>query len=271
MGLAQRYTEDKEARKWFYLPTSGSLDSPAVQSLSHANALTAAVPDGWIAPALVVLGGEGLPVNCLADDEMDELSFFSPQSPSLLVHGGLVSLYASALVEGVDVRAWFTPERFAQPSPRRQVVSTAGISIARYVENLEADLQLTKSQLAQALSVERATLYQWFRGAQPRTRTIERLEQLRQFATEWRGAGLGSARAAWHLRISGGEHTLGSLLTREVLDFDLLRAHIRHAQRAPESMELVQPKASYGFPSPDEKAERKRDREVFPPTFSRSK
>src|SRR6185436_10708794 len=52
--------------------------------------------------------------------------------------------------------------------------------ISTIIENLEASLNFTRSQLAQALGVERATLYQWFRGAEPRSKTGERLETLRQ-------------------------------------------------------------------------------------------
>ncbi len=259
-------TEEAKALNWHYLPTSGSGEIPARSSFGNSQELTSVVPHNWRAEPspLVVLGSESQPKNSLIDWYRNTTSILS----AVLVRNAVMTIDCSALHEEDYFQAWRSAKQKVSLVAKPYAGVIAATQIAHYVEKLEADLRLTKSQLARALLVERATLYQWLRGAQPRARTIERLEQLRQFATEWKEAGLSSARAGWHFRVPGAAHTLGFLLTQDPMNFEELRRHIRHTRQAPETMELVEPKASFGFSSPNESAERKRDRETFPPTFS---
>ena len=74
---------------------------------------------------------------------------------------------------------------------RTHVSAPRALPVVHVLHEIESSLQLTRSQLAQSLQVERATLYQWFRGALPRQKTITRIEQLSLFgegmASSWTG------------------------------------------------------------------------------------
>jgi Helix-turn-helix len=137
----------------------------------------------------------------------------------------------------------------------------------RTVENVEAQFGITRSQLAQALLVERATLYQWFRGAQPRPKTAERLSALQSVARAWRQANLGPARTMWHLRMRGSDQSLGELLSSEPLQVNALNKLIQDTASQPES-EIPSPSSELeGFPSQNALEERRRRRRTYPPTF----
>lgn len=150
--------------------------------------------------------------------------------------------------------------RAASPDPES--------TVTREVRDIEARLQLTRSQLAQALRVERATVYKWFRGSIPRSaRTLQRIDQLRQFALAWSAAALGSARAAWYFR-RPGTPTLGEMLTDETLDSERLLQLVQQMQQAPADVELVEPKGIYGFPAESEAEALRRRNAFFAATYS---
>jgi hypothetical protein len=166
------------------------------------------------------------------------------------------------------LKQWRTRvESGADGSPVRANDQSASL-VTRSLENLEGQLQLTKSQLASALQVERATLYQWFRGVQPRSRARDRIVTLEQFAREWVAAGLGSARASWHMRIHGDRksRTLGEMLTAEKLNMDELHALIRAAAVGP--LELAELSGVEGFPAEDELEQRRRRRDKYAPNYA---
>jgi transcriptional regulator with XRE-family HTH domain len=243
MEIAKRLAEESAAQRWYLnLRNSSNTDLLAQFTRGAVGESSSTVPRHWI-----------------------------PQLLAGALLTSLVSPYISSSGEKGEHRHWHGLQEYdldrSVPAKAQPAQTTP---VARHIEDLEASLHLTKSQLAQALGVERATLYQWFRGVQPRPRTGERLEQLRQFAVEWNRAGLGSARAAWHLRVPGGQHTLGALLTQDLVNLDELRAHIQHVQHTPQAMELVEPKAADGFDADDRLEERRRSRALFPPTFSDS-
>ena len=145
-------------------------------------------------------------------------------------------------------------------------------TVANYIEDIESRLQLTRSQIAQALRVERATMYQWFRGAQPRSRkTLERIEKLRKFAIAWSDAELGSARSSWYFRQPNGQLTLGEMLTEEQLDEEKLLEVIQQMLHTPDTMEFVEPDGIYGFPAENSAEEQRRRNGFFAPTYSKSK
>lgn len=136
------------------------------------------------------------------------------------------------------------------------------------LQKIESVMGLTRSQLAQALLVERATLYQWFRGAQPRPRTLARIDELSRVARAWQAAGLGSARGLWYLRPPQGQRSLGELLSADSLDLAQLHALIRMMGRDSKRLEIVQPAGIEGFPAEDAAEARRRVHDLFPPTFS---
>lgn len=241
--VVEQFPDAGAARDWFLRPTSSSPENRLWTALTVTAEPTSAVPARWI-----------------------------PQLLAGAVLASLVSPYiSSALRPAEDLRWRGLPDLdFAKPLHHPEAQQNATTLVTRHIEDLEAILHLTRSQIAQALGVERATLYQWFRGAQPRPRTGERLEQLRQFATAWQLAGLGSARAAWHLKVPGSERTLGALLTADPIDLNQLQGHIRHAQQAPQTMEFVEPKAAPVVVTDDPREERHRNREFFPPTLEDS-
>jgi transcriptional regulator with XRE-family HTH domain len=139
--------------------------------------------------------------------------------------------------------------------------------ITNTLNDIEASLHLTRSQLSQALQVERATLYQWFRGALPRAKTIARIEQLASVAKAWSDAGLGSARGLWGAKVQGTRNTLGELLREDELDIDRLHDLIDTAKKSMAALELVEPEGIMGFPADSAREERRRNRDIFPATF----
>jgi hypothetical protein len=158
------------------------------------------------------------------------------------------------------------PAVYAGKGTRR--LGESAVILKRNIEEIESLLGVTRSQLAQALLVERATIYQWFRSAQPRSRTAERVDRLLTIAREWRDAGIGSARSAWYLKLPGSGRALGEMLASEPLDMDALRHLIRGAANQPESVSEGAQSGLEGFAAKSAHEERRRRRKLFPPTFS---
>jgi hypothetical protein len=172
-------------------------------------------------------------------------------------------LQAPATIPNVEAK---TRSAFDESSQVGRSTSSDSL-LTRNLSEIESALQLTRSQLSQALLVKRATLYKWFRGAQPRQRTAVRIGQLTQLAREWRAAGLGSARGSWYLRVSGAALSFGEMLTAKSFEVTNLRALIGAAAKQPGDLEMVEPAGIEGFPAENEAEERRRRRDLFPPTF----
>ena len=278
MEIAKRHVMEQAARSWTTVPTSGAVypvNFSDVQSETNSR-LRLLKQDplrSWY-PASTT-DKVDLVLYCLDSDCNYAQSSPGPRNwlPLVIAGSVLTGLVLQPMAWNNDqLRSWqgnseHNIERLPLPGLQQQSNS---IPVARHVEELETRLHLTRSQLAQAIGVERATLYQWFRGVQPRAKTGERLEQLRQFSEEWTRAGLGSARAAWYLRVPESEHTLGALLTQDPLDIVQLGKYIQHAKQTPQSMEIVEPKSVRGFAAEDKVEERRRRSEFFPPTFRHS-
>ncbi len=261
MEVALTKRDEAAARQWYITPNSGSGVSD-LQFFMNASTMlqqSSALPKCWM-PTL--LSGALL------------MSYISPYIAGVTASDPLPNRIRQDQSHNADVLALLNGqlERLVTPLPARTALLTilSPPITSQYIEELESSLKFTRSQIAQALGVERATLYQWFRGAQPRPKTGERLETIRQFAEEWKRAGLGSARAAWHFRAPGNDKTLGLLLTAEEIDLQKLRMHIQYAQRSPQALQLVSPRVSGGFSAKDSSEERKRTRALFPPTYSES-
>lgn len=174
--------------------------------------------------------------------------------------------YHAPDVEG-PFKQWRMQFRSGPDYPHRENDQSASL-VTRSLETLESQLQLTKSQLASALQVERATLYQWLRGVQPRSRARDRIVALEHFAREWVSAGLGSARASWHMRTPGDvmSRTLGEMLSAEHLDMEALRRLIRAATSGP--LELTELRGIDGFPAEDALEQRRRRRDQYAPSYA---
>jgi transcriptional regulator with XRE-family HTH domain len=156
----------------------------------------------------------------------------------------------------------------AQARPRAATTGDNTNSLLRRkVEDTETLLGISRSQLAQALLVERATVYQWFRGAQPRQKTAQRLDSLLAIAKAWHDSNIGSARAAWNLHLKGADRSLGELLSSDPLEAHQLHRLIQSTPQGKEP-ELVSPASELeGFPAQTALEERRRRRRIFPPTY----
>jgi hypothetical protein len=259
MEVILKTKEVAAAEQWYLLPNSGSGISE-IQRCMNAKTIiqqTSAEPRSFL-PRLLTNALIASQVSGAMACNLDYTGAPIPGSIDWPLHMG-----SYANIDDEHKRASW--------SPSKEVSSLTVITpsvISTIIESLESSLKFTRSQLAQALGVERATLYQWFRGAEPRAKTGERLETMRQFAEEWSAAGLGSARAAWHFRVPGTRETLGALLTADHMDLRKLRLHIHHARQSPSTLELVSPKAVMQPRRKNTTAAKRRLRDLFAPTLS---
>lgn len=241
MEVIRQVDDSLAARNWFLVDSSSPAEIPLQSAVTIAADQSSAAPRNWLPPLLA--------------------------SVALT---SMISPYIAGSIETYSIhKRWldFGNLDLDRPPGGSEARQERYSPVIRHIEDVELKLGLTRSQIAQALGVERATLYQWFRGAQPRPRTGDRLELVRQFAEEWSRAGLGSARAAWHLRIPGSTSTLGALLMQEPMPRGELGSFIRHMQSAPKRMEIGPPKQIYGFSAEDDLEQRRREGEILPPSF----
>jgi transcriptional regulator with XRE-family HTH domain len=158
--------------------------------------------------------------------------------------------------------------RLAKPASITYPVDESAVLLKSNIEDIERLLGLTRSQLAQALLVERATVYQWFRGSRPRPKTAERVDHLLSIAKAWRAAGMGSARTAWYLKLRGADRPLGELLASEPLETEALSQLIQPAAQKAEPVKSAPVSGLEGFPADSALEQRRRRWNLFPPTFS---
>jgi len=277
MEMIQIERERKAAEQWFALPASGAVTT--IDRTAWATSPSTNGPRDWLRGTLV----EAIALSsCLYGAvHRDQLPIVE-RTPDLSL--GLGHLGGPVVLSYLGERAAQTglfdvslnrdpgsallnlvsePLRLPNTTPEQES------AVAREIREIEDCLQLTRSQIAQALRVERATVYQWFRGAQPRSpRTLERIAQLRQFATAWADAGLGSARSAWYFRRPGTNLTLGDMLTAEHLDSEQLNAFAQQMKQAPTNTEFVEPEGIYGFPAESEAESLRRRHSFFTPAYS---
>ncbi len=216
----------------------------------------------WFTPPS---GATGL--SAAAASSMEQSSTTPPRwIPCVLASALLASVCPNVLARADSSEHRGTSPYIAVLAEPHDVSETAVAGSLRIVEE---SLGLTRSQLAEALRVERPTLYQWLRGSQPRQGNLARLTTLRSIASDWDDVELGSASSAWSMRFPG-ESSLAELLTAEEIDFDAIRLFMRHLRDTPEAMEFVEPKEIYGFPAESELEERRRRASFFPPLLSDS-
>lgn len=135
----------------------------------------------------------------------------------------------------------------------------------RQLRNIKNKLQITTTDLARFLAVERPSVYQWFSKTEPRQRNMMRIGELSQLADHWAEKGLGSIRAHIGASYSDSSETLGELLSRTAFDSELIsRAIDEIANRnlaisEPDRPSLSERLAARGFtPSDADTESRKR-------------
>ena len=84
----------------------------------------------------------------------------------------------------------------------------------QHLMSIKNDFQITTSDLARFLLVERPSVYQWFADTVPRQRNMSRIRNLAEFAHDWASLGLGSIRTHLATRSADLVHSLDELLVR---------------------------------------------------------
>jgi DNA-binding transcriptional regulator YiaG len=228
------------ARRWFLTDASGTSSEPSPSHLKlfvHQSSVT--------------------PVDTLPDPVARALAlvFIVPKA-----HESVLS----------EIESW--PEQVRTVPSQRGEAShgwqTDGETLyAHHIKEIEDKLQITRSQMAKAFSVERATLYKWLKGSKPRRNSCGRLKELREIANEWHRAGMGPARAAWDFRAPGSKATLGSLLCAETMEREQIREFIQAAMDSPETLQFVGPSIPEAFPAESVVEQKRRESEVLPTTY----
>src|SRR5688572_20835341 len=163
MEMTQHTREEAAAREWYITPNSGSGGSK-LQLCMNADTMlqqSSPSPRSWMPQLLsrAVLAGFVSP--CVVHGaNQEDISLHSMS----LDRSRTADLYA-LVGERVKCTLWASQPRAASLTIVSEPV------ITKYIEELESSLKLTRSQIAQALGVERATFYQWLRGSQPRPKT----------------------------------------------------------------------------------------------------
>lgn len=131
----------------------------------------------------------------------------------------------------------------------------------RQLTSIKSDFQITVTDLAKFLLVERPTVYQWFADTEPRQRNLARIGELAELANTWANLGLGSIRAYLVSRLEDSPNRLEELLEMQPLPVETIRqvfADLSNATpqpqasaRSPLSERLVQ----RGFAPTDEAAQ----------------
>ena len=93
----------------------------------------------------------------------------------------------------------------------------------RQLTSIKSDFQITITDLARFLLVERPTVYQWFADTEPRQRNLARMGELAELAGTWANLGLGSIRAYLVSRIEDSPNSLEELLIMQPLPVDIIR------------------------------------------------
>jgi hypothetical protein len=92
------------------------------------------------------------------------------------------------------------------------------------VIDIKKNLQITTTDLARFLLVERPSVYQWLAGTQPRQKNLERINALGELASNWSARGLGSIRPYLKHRVGDTDTQLEGLLEQQPLPELALRS-----------------------------------------------
>lgn len=131
----------------------------------------------------------------------------------------------------------------------------------RQLTNIKNDLQITVTDLARFLLVERPSVYQWFADTEPRQRNLTRISDLEELASTWSNLGLGSIRAHLASRTEDFTDSLDELLVLQPLPLDTIRQRFADISNTmPRPQAVVRPSLSdrlvdRGFVPTDEAAQ----------------
>lgn len=152
---------------------------------------------------------------------------------------------------------WYPLTRHVQIASRQEV----GAVWQRQLMRIKSDLQITMTDLARLLLVERPSVYQWFADAEPRQQNRERISTLADLAADWASLELGSIRMYMDSRSADVDHSLDELLLQQPLQIEAIEGMFgeldnarllgQAAARAPLSDRL----AARGFTPTDEATE----------------
>lgn len=172
---------------------------------------------------------------------------------------------------GISLGTGSMPGYIVEPistgSPRTVVRQHAVVTPIwqRQLRNIKDKLQITTTDLARFLTVERPSVYQWFSKTEPRQRNMARIVKLSQIADYWAEKGLGSIRPHVGARYLGNNETLGEMFSGAVLDSESISQVINAIAiqnivgAEPDRPSLSERLAARGFtPSDDETEARKR-------------
>ena len=136
-----------------------------------------------------------------------------PSSPAFLPH-------ASLLPTGM----WHPIADYIQPSPPHDAVSIW----QRQLMQIKHNFQVTTTDLARFMLVERPSVYQWFAGTVPRKRNLIRINALADLASDWASLDLGSIRPYLDYRAANGECTISEILAQQPIPSDAVKQLFRH-------------------------------------------
>ena len=141
-----------------------------------------------------------------------------PLSPAHLPH-------ASLLPTGM----WHPIADYIQPSLPHDTVSIWQQQLMQIKHNL----QITTTDLACFLLVERPSVYQWFAGTMPRKRNLIRINALADLASDWASLELGSIRPYLDYRTANGECTIAELLVQQPMPSSAAKQLFRRLSQPP--------------------------------------
>ena len=93
----------------------------------------------------------------------------------------------------------------------------------RQLTTIKSGFQITMTDLARFLLVERPSVYQWFADAEPRQRNLTRISELADLASTWASLELGSLRAHLASRTEDHASSLEELIMQQPLPVDTIR------------------------------------------------
>ena len=142
----------------------------------------------------------------------------------------------------------------------------------RQLAGIKSDFQITVTDLARFLLVERPSVYQWFADTEPRQRNLARIRDLAELASTWTNLGLGPIRAYLASRRDNFPNSLEEMLTMQPLPVNIIRQTFADiANAAPRPQVVVRPSLSdrlveRGFLPTDEAAQTRNRALAIPST-----
>ena len=190
-------------------PTMSGSSPVFITGLLHSNPATRKDPDSVHGFALA--GIVAIPFFPLD-------SVTSPTAPAFLPH-------SSILPTGM----WHPIADYLQPS-LSHVTDSIWQQQLTYIRH---SLQITTTDLARFLLVERPSVYQWFAGTEPRKRNLIRINALADLASDWDSLDLGSIRPYLDYRVAKGECTIAELLVQQPMPSSAITQLFRRLPHQP--------------------------------------